>query len=300
MLTFESERALVNAVAISPDGRWLAVGSAGREGIAHLWKLSDPTEPALELKVGDKVLAVGFHEGRLVAASPSAVVFVNPSSPRRRVTRNTGLADTKSVTITNGQLLSISPLTIAISRLEKQKLTTEATIDFPTTTFAIAAALSPDGTSAAIGVNRPATGRVQRFAVQMYSLAEGKQLVELIADDGMLKSLAWSPCGRFLVGTIGAKLVVWSAESWKQLAELVAGGTRLFRGARFHPSGQFLAAGGANVDGGVYCWDVNTWQELVGYRWPVGPVACVNFSPDGTLAAAGGEKGNILVWDVDS
>jgi WD40 repeat protein len=116
---------------------------------------------------------------------------------------------------------------------------------------------------------------------------------------GMLRELTWSPCGRFLVGIISAKLVVWSAESGAVLGELEAGGTRLFRGPCFHPSGNFLAAGGANVEGGVYSWGVGTWTELVGYRWPVGPVMCVSFSPDGTLAAAGGERGHVLVWDVD-
>jgi WD40 repeat protein len=95
------------------------------------------------------------------------------------------------------------------------------------------------------------------------------------------------------------RLVVWSVETGKILGELEAGGTRLFRGPRFHPSGRFLAAGGANIEGGVYCWNVGTWEELVGYRWPVGPVMCVTFSADGTLAAAGGEKGHIMVWDVD-
>jgi WD40 repeat protein len=114
-----------------------------------------------------------------------------------------------------------------------------------------------------------------------------------------LNALTWSPCGRYIAGVLGARLVVWSAEDGKTRGELEAGGTRLFRGPRFHPSGRFLAAGGANIDGGVYCWNVGTWEELTGFRWPVGPVACVNFSPDGTLAAAGGERGRILVWDVD-
>ncbi len=91
----------------------------------------------------------------------------------------------------------------------------------------------------------------------------------------------------------------WSTENGTLVSELEAGGTRLFCGPCFHPSGRFLAAGGANVEGGVYCWDVSTWKELAGYRWPVGPVVSVCFSPDGSRTAAGGERGGATVWDAD-
>lgn len=116
---------------------------------------------------------------------------------------------------------------------------------------------------------------------------------------GYLNVLSWSPCDRFLAGVLGARLVVWSVEDGAAV-ELGTGTTRLFRAPCFHPSGNVLAAGGANLDGGVYSWEVGTWREIAGYRWPIGPVACVGFSPDGTLAAAGSERGRITVWDVDA
>jgi WD40 repeat protein len=98
---------------------------------------------------------------------------------------------------------------------------------------------------------------------------------------------------------IGASLVVWDATTGERVGELATRATRLFRGPVFHPSGRFLAAGGANLEGGVFAWDTTTWQELAGYHWPVGPVMKVAFRPDGMVAAAAGEKGQITVWDVD-
>jgi WD40 repeat protein len=155
------------------------------------------------------------------------------------------------------------------------------------------------GDRVALGSALPMSRGKFRSAARLYSLPHGEPAGELEPTTGQLTSLAWSPCRRYVAGVLGARLVVWSAEDGRLRGELAAGGTRLFRGPRFHPSGRFLAAGGANLDGGVYCWNVGTWEELVGYRWPVGPVACVAFSPDGTLAAAGGERGRVLVWDVD-
>jgi WD40 repeat protein len=136
------------------------------------------------------------------------------------------------------------------------------------------------------------------FGVHVFD-SSGRFTSALASGPGLLNSLEWSPCGGFLAGVIGARLVVWDAAAGGRVSELEAAGTRLFRCPRFHPSGRFLAAGGANLDGGVYCWDTVSWQEIAAYRWPVGPVMRVTFSPDGTLAAAGGERGELTVWDVD-
>jgi len=304
-LTFETERKPVYTVAISPDGRWLAADSAG----IRLWSLTDPTAEAIALKSGP---LLGFlADGRLVASDGNGVLSY-PEVPRTRMVCLVSFDElTKAWFWPDGRLLLQHRFNAILGRVQADQFVRGTELPLPIDPPPVAIppqptpraimTVSPGGAWLAVGVDLSTDQEpMRRFAVRLYSVADGVQIAEPITGAGCLVSLTWSPCGRFIVGLISVKLVVWSAEDGKQLAELEAGGTRLFRGPCFHPSGRFLAAGGANVDGGVYSWDVGTWQELTGYRWPVGPVNCVCFSPDGTLAAAGGEKGNVLVWDVDS
>ena len=42
-----------------------------------------------------------------------------------------------------------------------------------------------------------------------------------------------------------------------------------------------------------------TLRELKSFKWGIGKLHSVAFSPDGTLGAAGGDKGQVALWDVD-
>jgi WD40 repeat protein len=70
-----------------------------------------------------------------------------------------------------------------------------------------------------------------------------------------------------------------------------------FTGLAFHPSGRYLAA--TSNDATVKLYDTSTWKVAQSYNWDIGRLRSVTFSPDGMLAAAGGDKGKIVVWDVD-
>jgi WD40 repeat protein len=70
-----------------------------------------------------------------------------------------------------------------------------------------------------------------------------------------------------------------------------------FTGVAFHPSGRYLAA--TSNDETVRLYDTTTWEVARTFTWAIGRMRSVCFSPDGALAAAGGDKGQIVVWDVD-
>jgi WD40 repeat protein len=74
-------------------------------------------------------------------------------------------------------------------------------------------------------------------------------------------------------------------------------GPKDFTGAAFHPSGRFLAA--TSNDNTVKLYDTQTWQLAHAFDWDVGRLRSIAFSPDGMLAAAGGDRGKVVVWDFD-
>ena len=81
------------------------------------------------------------------------------------------------------------------------------------------------------------------------------------------------------------------------LASLQNNTPKEFTGIAFHPSGRYLAA--TSNDETVKLYDTTTWEVARTFTWDIGQMRSIAFSPDGTLAAAGSEKGKVVVWDVD-
>ncbi|MBN9122434.1 MAG: hypothetical protein J0I06_25375 [Planctomycetes bacterium] len=109
--------------------------------------------------------------------------------------------------------------------------------------------------------------------------------------------LVTSPDGGLLAGQSGTQFYVWDTATWEKRLQLPTE-NRPFASYAFHPTRPILAV----IQSGqtlIKYLDVNTGAITRKFRWKLGEMRAVCFSPDGTLAAAGAANGKIVVWDVD-
>jgi WD40 repeat protein len=110
--------------------------------------------------------------------------------------------------------------------------------------------------------------------------------------------LTASPDGRWVAGVHTKHLVAWQPDDpdTPPVVRLNAG--RLyFTGLAFHPSGAYLAT--TSTDATVRVYNTASWEVARTLDWQVGKLRCIDFSPDGLLAAVGSDTGKVVIWDVD-
>lgn len=165
--------------------------------------------------------------------------------------------------------------------------------------FAYAVAFSHDGRMIATNERRGEAGRThERPALAVRNTESGATVTEIGGTSfGFGTRIEYAPDGRTLFTWSDQKVEVWDLTNGKCVGQLPAPGRAYFRNLAVHPSGKFfLTVAG---DGQVRYWDPNTLAQLRSLTWGIGKLHSVAFSRDGTLAAAGGDKGRVVVWDVD-
>jgi WD40 repeat protein len=113
--------------------------------------------------------------------------------------------------------------------------------------------------------------------------------------------LLFSPDARQLVGFKDMTLMVWQVpEDLGSLGppQLIRNDNRKhFTAMAYHPAGQHLYA--TSNDATVHVFDSVTWERTERFKWQLGHLKAVALSADGMLAAAGSDKGDVVIWDVD-
>lgn len=118
--------------------------------------------------------------------------------------------------------------------------------------------------------------------------------------------LPWADRDRLRLSPDGSRLLVcnagsvfgWGATDGREIGlDYPTDDRKPYTDIAFHPSGRwFLTCGD---DARVRVWDADSFAEVKSLQWGLGRLRSVAVSADGTLAAAGGEDGNIVVWDLD-
>jgi WD40 repeat protein len=294
----------VSAVAVSPDGSWLA--TAGNDGRVRIWDVPTRREratlfvrPAARLKAvavspDGSWLAIGGADGRVR-------IWDVATGRDRRLTRLPGPASAVAISpdgswlATGGVDGRVRIWDVATGR--ERRLTRRARRPrrpgLMSGTSAVA--ISPDGSWLATGSNDG--------TVRIWDVPTGRERATFAREDratltrrpGPVSAVAVSPDGSWVAtGSHDGKVRIWDVATGQERAILA--GPHWVNAVAVSPDGSWLATG--SNDATVRIWDVATGQEratLTGHTHWVNAVA---ISPDGSWLATGSNDATVRIWDV--
>lgn len=110
--------------------------------------------------------------------------------------------------------------------------------------------------------------------------------------------IAFGPNSAVLAVAHGTKVDLWHFANEKAPVVELSGHKMPVWAVGFMSDGTGVLT--ASSDGTARVWDAATGTERTQYDFGIGRLYCAAFSPDGLTCAAGGEKGQVVIWDVDA
>ena len=143
-------------------------------------------------------------------------------------------------------------------------------------------------------VDHQMSGSKSRLAIRAVATGEVLSAQDIAGTANPI--LAAAPDGLVFAVAAGAALFAFTSDPATPPVRLPRKDRNHVTGIAFHPSGPYLAATGTHA---VKLYDTTTWEVARTFAWKIGRTHSVAFSTDGTLAAAGSDRGKVVVWDVD-
>jgi WD40 repeat protein len=260
---------MIYAMALSPDGKWLATGGWFARGHG----IKDEEVGTIRL--------YDFASGRLIALleGHENVVLGLAFSPDGRHLIS-GSFDTTAIIWDVGPLSGAS----AEQRQPKHRLTGH-------TDHIMAVGFTPDGA-------RAVTGSFDHD-LRLWRVADGGEIARMPGHGDTVQSLAVAPDGTIASGDGSGEIRLWDGRTGAFRRTLASQGTSV-SSLSFSPDGKTLMSGfgqGSGFDCHVY--DLASGQEIVSYSGHGNIVVATAISPDGRWAATGGSSNHeIHVWDL--
>lgn len=166
------------------------------------------------------------------------------------------------------------------------------------TWFCNEVAISHDGKTIATAESRSSGTSGDKSLIVLRDGATGRAVAELGRSETSFDvRLAVVPDGSTLFAWDNRVLERWDIVAGRRTGRLPAPGRAYFWGLAIHPSGELIVT--VSGDGQARYWDLPDFSPIRSVKWEVGKLYSVAFSPDGALAAAGGDKGKVIVWNVE-
>ena len=166
------------------------------------------------------------------------------------------------------------------------------------TWFTNGVAIAPDGKTVAAAESRSAGSSGVEPLVVLRDGTTGRAVADLGHSATSFDTrLAVAAGGRTLFTWDNRMLEQWDLAAGRRTGRIPAPGRAYFRGLAIHPSGRVVVT--VSGDGKVRYWDAVDLSLVRTLELEAGKLHSVAVSPDGTSAAAGGDKGQVVVWSFD-
>ena len=280
----------VNAVALSPDGRWLASGSPDKT--VRVWDAGSGALVRTLTGHSDGVTSVVFSpDGRLMASgSRDKTVRVWETASGALIRTLTGHRNwVHTVAFSpDGRWLASGSADLSARVWDAGSGTPVRTLSGHGGEVS-SVAFSPDGRWLASGSSDK--------TVRVWDAGNGALARTLMGHGNWVTAVAFSPDGRWLAsGSWDQTVRVWDAGSGA-LVRALTGHSKSVTSVAFSPDGRWLASG--SDDQTVRVWDAGSGalvRALTGHdNW----VHAVAFSPDGRWLASGSADKTVRVWETE-
>lgn len=305
MLVWRGHRAKVRSLAFSPDGSRI-VTTSGSSRFVWLWeahtgkkadKLTDPNRDSSD----SARYACFFPDGRLVAATwqyDAVTVWYTASGAQAALLDGGGL-------MRYSDALAVSPDGTRVLGCGRSGLVewTDPTATPPSKGARLFTRHHSVPIRGAPHLGFSPTGRYFCIAEWEMHLLDAVTLeprcrFRAPVGNASASAFAFTPDESKLAVALGHGAAVWRLDAPDAPAVHIKGHGNLVRAIGFLPGGEAVLT--AAMDGTVRLWDAGTGAEVRSFDWGIGKVQAAAVSPDGTLCAAGGDDGHLVVWDVDA
>lgn len=302
MRVIDTSGKIIEALAFSPDSRLLATGGSGR--CLEFWEPAGGR--AMVFRVSGRVVRFAFHP-----LLPIAFAVIGPSLWQFHHTRPTSsrvispLTDRFTLSPDGSRLVVSGRFDLSLNG-DRFRM-----FDFGDDRITGWGVADPSETDGNLHLGLTWLPGTDRFALIEWvgsphpyycviSLHDGATggVVETGVWGGPTIELLTAGVDGSLVAVAKTALAVWRQADLTLPPAVIRNDNRKhFTGIAFHPSGKYLAA--TSNDETVKLYDTTTWEVARTFTWDIGRMRSIAFSPDGALAAAGSDKGKVVVWDVD-